>query len=269
MPIIPLSCPNCGAQLEANSDDSILTCMYCGGNFVMKDAIVHNYIQNTVNITAGTVNVVNQKDFMIEGGVLKKYQGEAVDVVIPNNVVVITEAFKDLRIKNVTIPDSVTEIGFRAFEGCASLTSVTIPDSVTTIGLHAFHGCASLSSVIIPDSVTTIGSCAFHGCASLSSVIIPDSVTTIGSCAFHGCTSLSSVIIPDSVTTIGSNPFSGCNSLTSITVPDSISQEKWYEIFEGTPPYYWRREGKCSHCGGSFNGLLTRKCAVCNLPKDY
>lgn len=212
----------------------------------MKDAIVHNYIQNTVNITAGTVNVVNQKDFVIEGGVLKKYQGEAVDVVIPNNVVVITEAFKDLRIKNVTIPDSVTEIGFRAFEGCASLTSVTIPDSVTTIGLHAFHGCTSLASVIIPDSVTSIGWDAFGG-----------------------CTSLTSVTISDSVTKIGSNPFSGCNSLTSITVPDSISQEKWYEIFEGTPPYYWRREGKCSHCGGSFNGLLTQKCAVCNLPKDY
>lgn len=48
----------------------------------MKDAIVHNYIQNTINITAGTVNITGQKDFVIEAGVLKKYQGEAVDVVV-------------------------------------------------------------------------------------------------------------------------------------------------------------------------------------------
>ena len=47
------------------------------------------------------------------------------------------------------ITDSVTEIGWHAFENCSSLTSVTIPDSVTTIGYEAFSGCESLTSVII------------------------------------------------------------------------------------------------------------------------
>ena len=51
MPIIPLKCPSCGAQLQADSDSAILTCKYCGTNSVMKDAIVQNYIQNTVNIS--------------------------------------------------------------------------------------------------------------------------------------------------------------------------------------------------------------------------
>jgi hypothetical protein len=55
-----------------------------------------------------------------------------------------------------TIPDSVTSIGFAAFEKCANLTSVTIPNSVTSIGHWAFYE-SSLTSVTIPNSVTSIG----------------------------------------------------------------------------------------------------------------
>ena len=73
----------------------------------------------------------------------------------------------------------VTAIGYRAFEGCSSLTSVTIPDSVTSIGRSAFSGCKSLTSVTIGDSVTSIGSWAFEGCSSLTSVTIGNSVTSI------------------------------------------------------------------------------------------
>ena len=58
---------------------------------------------------------------------------------------------------SVTIPDSVTEIGERAFAGCSSLASVTIPDSVTRIKRQAFVGCGSLASVTNPESVTQIG----------------------------------------------------------------------------------------------------------------
>ena len=47
----------------------------------------------------------------------------------------------------LTIPDSVTSIGGRAFSNCRSLTSVTIPDSVTSIGDIAFYGCTALKTV--------------------------------------------------------------------------------------------------------------------------
>ena len=72
-----------------------------------------------------------------------------------------------------TIPDSVTYIGWGAFEWCRSLTFVTIPDSVTNIGTTAFYNCSSLTSVTIPDSVTYIGHSAFEGCIGLKSVTIP------------------------------------------------------------------------------------------------
>ena len=126
-------------------------------------------------------------------------------------------------ILTVKIETGVTTIGWRAFNGCSSLTSVTIPNSVTTIENHAFWYCSSLTSVTIPNSVTTIGDSAFCDCSSLTSITIPNSVTTIGSEAFYDCRSLTSVTIPNSVTTIGVCAFSGCSSLTSIDVASGNS----------------------------------------------
>ena len=109
--------------------------------------------------------------------------------------------------KSYNIPDSVTEIDWRAFEDCTSLTSITIPDSVTSIGNWAFNGCTSLTSITIPNSVTDIDDSAFRDCTSLTSITIPNSVTEIGWYAFDGCTSLTSITIPNSVTWIGINAF--------------------------------------------------------------
>ena len=154
---------------------------------------------------------------------------------------------------SLTIPDSVTTIGDRAFSGCDSLTSVTIPNRVTTIGNSAFSGCRSLTSVTIPDSVTTIGNSAFSECRSLTSVTIPDSVTTIGKYAFSGCAGkaiincnipdrtsgndyhdvfygakFTEVIIGDNVTRIGYGAFYECSSLTSVTIGDSVTTIGWH-----------------------------------------
>ena len=124
-------------------------------------------------------------------------------------------------ITSVTIPNSVTNIGYSAFEYCSGLTSVTIPNSVISIGAGAFEYCSSLTSVTIPNSVTSINASTFH-CCGLTSVAIPNSVTSIGNCAFQGCSGLTSVAIPNSVTSIGYSAFSGCG-LMSVTIPDSVT----------------------------------------------
>ncbi len=53
------------------------------------------------------------------------------------------------------------------YYGCSGLTSVTIPNSVTSIGYSAFAGCSGLTSVEIPDDVTCIGSGAFDSSVSI------------------------------------------------------------------------------------------------------
>ena len=56
------------------------------------------------------------------------------------------------------------------FKGCSGLTSITIPESVTEIGGRAFSGCSGLTSITIPESVTEIGTGAFSNCPSLNSI---------------------------------------------------------------------------------------------------
>src|SRR5688572_1000753 len=50
----------------------------------------------------------------------------------------------------------VTRIEFEAFDRCTGLTNVTIPNSVTNIGRYAFRYCTSLTNVILGSSVATI-----------------------------------------------------------------------------------------------------------------
>ena len=89
--------------------------------------------------------------------------------------------------KNYIIPNSVTNIGDRAFSYCESLTNINIPNGVTNIGESTFYFCKSLTNINIPDGVTNIGDDAFKYCWSLTKINIPNSVTYIGKCTFMGC----------------------------------------------------------------------------------
>lgn len=122
---------------------------------------------------------------------------------------------------SVTIPNSVTNIGWYAFNG-SGLTSLEIPNSITSIGAYSFLNC-SLDSVSIPSSVIEIGNFAFSECRRLKSVDIPDSVTRLGDHAFYYCQNLKSVTIGNSVSAIDDNTFTYCSELTSVTIGMSVT----------------------------------------------
>ena len=125
-------------------------------------------------------------------------------------------AFSCSGLVSITIPNSVTSIGYQAFGGCSGLISVTIPNSVTSIGYGAFVGCSGLTSITIPNSVTSIESGAFSGCSGLTSITIPNGVTSIGDGAFSRCSGLTSITIPTGITSMGGSVFKGCSALTSV-----------------------------------------------------
>ena len=206
------------------------------------------------NITSITWNVKNCADFSSSSYAPFYYCSKITSFVFGDNVELIPAylCYGMKKLTSITIPNSVTSIGYDAFYKCSSLTSVTINsdaivnkaytyssnlsdvfgsqvteyiigDNVKGIGSDAFSGCSSLTSITIPNSVTSIGKRAFEYCSSLTSVTIPNGVTSIGEYAFYGCSSLTSVTIPNSVTSIGGDAFYGCSSLTSITIPNSVT----------------------------------------------
>jgi hypothetical protein len=115
-------------------------------------------------------------------------------------------------LKNITIPDSVSSIGERAFEGCTSLESVIIPNSVKIINSQTFDGCTNLKNVVISNGVTSINSYAFYGCSNLENITIGSGVTSIGESAFDGCTSLENVYATDVASWVGINFYSNNNN---------------------------------------------------------
>ncbi|MDE5614010.1 MAG: leucine-rich repeat protein, partial [Treponemataceae bacterium] len=114
------------------------------------------------------------------------------------------------------IPEGVTCINYKAFEGCPSLMTVYIPVCVTTIYCYAFKGCTNLTTVIIPGSVTTLDSSVFENCTSLTTVTISEGVTSIDIGTFASCTSLTTVSIPVSVTEISAWAFDDCKKLATV-----------------------------------------------------
>ena len=86
----------------------------------------------------------DNKDFVIENGVLKKYVGQGGDIVIPKGIVEIcSNAFNPYadgislkqcdgrkNIKSIIIPEGVTKLGDRVFANCEILKKVSFPKSL-------------------------------------------------------------------------------------------------------------------------------------------
>lgn len=149
-------------------------------------------------------------------------------------------------IRQLTVPQTVTKIGYSAFAGCTQLTAITLPAGLRELGNEAFKGCTALTGVALPDSLTALGygvfrdcsaltaaefpagiawisgSSMLRNCTSLRSVKLPKTVSSLGDYFFAGCTALEQIVLPDSVTEIGSNLFNGCTALADVTLSTNL-----------------------------------------------
>lgn len=122
----------------------------------------------------------------------------------------------------LTIPDSVTDIGNGAFQR-NKIKALTLGDAqsrLTTIGTAAFEMNQLTGQLTIPDLVTTIGNSAFLS-NRLTGVTLGNKVDTIDNSAFARNQLTGELEIPESVTAIGRGAFQ-FNDLTGITSKGTI-----------------------------------------------
>ena len=170
------------------------------------------------------------------------------------------------------IPNGVKSFGDCAFDSCSTLKNITIPDSVTSIGWGVFSGSESLTNIDvsennlnyssyegvlfnknktelikypignertsynIPTGVINFGD-VFSDCKNLVNITIPNSVTNIGIGAFWQCANLASITITNSVTSIGNYAFYDCKNLKDIYYYGT--QSEWNNISVGSNNEYF------------------------------
>ena len=89
-------------------------------------------------------------------------------------------------VQSVTVSDSVTYIGERAFRDCYSLVSIKLSENITEIHDETFYNCFNLRSISIPEKVERIGKDAFRFCSKLTAVDMPNHPVLIEQGAFAG-----------------------------------------------------------------------------------
>ncbi len=183
---------------------------------------IPNSVKSIGNFAFRGCKALADKDgFIIIRDVLHDYCGEKEDVVIPDTVTDIGfGAFNNSKqIKSVSIPETVKHIGKWAFAGCNKLTGITVPESVSSIGYAAFCGCKSLEAVHLPDSDVSIGDMAFNNCRALAD---RNGLVVIRNVLYSCFINDRSFTVPDFVTHISAYAFQKSKELSTLKVPASV-----------------------------------------------
>jgi len=165
----------------------------------------------------GTYGVkAGQAEYLEEIVIPSTYRGETVTRILPN-------AFKEMNITKITIPDSIRYIDTNAFNNCYKLEKISYIGEIdcwaqisfanreanplcyakklyikeelvtevritnaTKISNYAFYNCEELKNLSIGDSVVSIGEYSFANTITLEKIIIPANVMEIQPYAFYG-----------------------------------------------------------------------------------
>ena len=137
---------------------------------------------------------------------------------------------------DVQIPETVTEIGQKAFKDASSVENVTFAVNTETgevkgvekIGISAFDGCSSLRELVLPETVTEVlqGAFANEGALVKADMSRAASLKKWDKESFKEDTALAEVILPTAggITAIPDGAFAGCTSLTGekLEIPKNI-----------------------------------------------
>lgn len=164
-------------------------------------------------------------------------------IIIPGNIKTIcSSAFENCTsLETVEIQEGVTTLNaINHFRGCSKLKDISLPSTLTGLGSYTFVGCTSLTNILIPSNIDTIGEETFENCTSLKTVVIPSNVKTVKFRAFRNCSNLETVEIQEGVENIEGQVFDDCTKLSNVKIPSTV-KELLYGVF-----------GDCTNLGNVY-----------------
>lgn len=96
--------------------------------------------------------------------------------------------YAEVKINGVTYKTRI--LRDRSFYNCSKLKSITIPSTVTKLGFSCFSSCANLQSIELSDELAYINDGCFSGCSRLRSVTFKDKIPNIHFWSFTGCSNI-------------------------------------------------------------------------------
>ncbi len=209
-----------------------------------------------------TVSLV-RGDASLSGDIEIPESVEYNDIVYSVTAIGDTAFFHESSITSITVPNTVTSVGERAFYDCRGIRGlvyndnilmyvpylsssvISVPEGIKTIHRDAFIDHYNLSTLTIPSSVTDIGSYSFQYCTNLSTVNFnaidcnatsafvsleslttlnfASNVTRISDSICFFCSNLVDLVLPDSLTYIGKCAFLNCVLPSTITIPENVT----------------------------------------------
>ncbi len=148
-------------------------------------------------------------------------------------------------VKKVIISSGITKIGEHSFMNCYNVKEVEMPDTVTEIGMYAFSGC-DITEIELSANLKTIGDRAFED-SSLNYIVIPKGTTSIGNSVFCDCYYLKTVVLPDSLQKLGYYVFDCMtyspivNNMFYVGIIDIYyegTSEQWKKVQKGESDLY-------------------------------
>lgn len=168
--------------------------------------------------------------FVVAGdGILIKYKGEEAEVIIPEGIKVISDAFfQNSDLHTVTLGPDVERLDDYAFSYCGNLVEINFNEGLREIGPYAFSFCETVRMIRLPSTVTTIGDSAFMFCSMLRRAELGEGVETIGPNAFNSCSHMTALSLGCGLRSVGSHAFFECFLLHGVTYDGKM--DNWTAI---------------------------------------
>ena len=138
--------------------------------------------------------------------------------IIPKSVVDIYHGISADSIKIIDLSNTtLTKLEERAFEYCKNLRLIKLPETIKEIGFRAFAECKSLIEIENFEKIEVLEPNVFIG-SGINQITIPFKLTEIPRLTFSDCSNLEFVDIHNGVKNIANNAFDGCNSIRKVNI---------------------------------------------------